>query len=58
MKKILPYILLIAASYLAVAFVVNDINSTKWHWSDRLIVTIIALCSIALYLAFPRDKKD
>jgi hypothetical protein len=57
MKKIVPYILIIAASYLVVAFVVNDINSSQWHWSDRLLVTIIAFCSIVVYLGFPRDKK-
>jgi hypothetical protein len=57
MKKILPYILIIAASYLAVAFIANDINSTQWHWSDRLIVIMISAFFSGVYLLVQQLKK-
>jgi hypothetical protein len=57
MKKTLPYILIIAASYLVVAFVANDINSSQWHWSDRLIVIMLASFFSGVYLLVQQLKK-
>jgi amino acid transporter len=57
MKKTLPYILIIAASYLVVAFVVNDINPSQWHWSDRLIVIMFSAFFSGVYLLVEQLKK-
>jgi hypothetical protein len=58
MKKTLPYILIIAASYLVVAFIVNDINSSQWKDVDRMIVILVAIVSIGIYLIAEAIKKD
>jgi hypothetical protein len=58
MKKTLPYILIIAASYLVVAFIVNDINSSQWKDVDRMIVILVAIVSIGIYLIAEGIKKD
>jgi len=57
MKKILPYILIIAASYLVVAFVVNDINSTQWKEADRSVVILTAIFFCGVYSGFTNSKK-
>jgi len=58
MKKILPYILIIAASYLVVAFIANDINSTQWDFMDRGNVILCAFFFCVFYFGFTNSKKN
>jgi hypothetical protein len=57
MKKILPYILIIAVSYLVVAFVANDINSSQWSFVNRGIVLLYAFFFCGVYFGFTNSKK-
>lgn len=42
MKKIIPFLLIIALSYLVAAFVVNDINHANWTMAARILVVFMA----------------
>jgi len=58
MKKTLPYILIIAASYLITAFIANDINPFEWDSTDRMLLVLIALFISALYIPIQLNQKD
>jgi urocanate hydratase len=57
MKKILPYILIIAASYLVVAFALNQINFTTWNIGERVLVIVFGFLGVWIYIGIQRFKN-
>ncbi len=53
MKKILPYLTIIAIIYLAIAFILNEINFTKWEDESRASVVIISTLICCFYSLKP-----
>ena len=51
MKKTLPYLIIIAIVYLSIAFILNEINFTKWEDESRTLVVIISPILCGFYAA-------
>jgi hypothetical protein len=55
MKKTLPYLIIIAIIYLAIAFTLNEINFTKWEDQSRASVVILSTLRCGFYSLKPSE---
>jgi hypothetical protein len=55
MKKTLPYLTIIAIIYLSIAFILNEINFTKWEDQSRASVVILSALICGFYSLKPSE---